>query len=108
VTKPDRYITGKHDSRVWDGLHVGYEGESGAYRIYVPLLRRVFVSRDVTFIEKLIHAVPVDKEGTVDFLRTVMRNMNRHLHARRRSSVKKLPQRGLLQQIGLGEIYESP
>ena len=66
VQKPKRYMGGKFDSKVWDGIHVGYDGADGAYRIYVPRLRRVLVSRDVTFQEKLIRPVPLlssEKQG---------------------------------------------
>lgn len=52
VLKPKKYREGKVESKVWDAIHVGYDS-SGAYRAYVPDLRRVFVSRDVTFVEKL-------------------------------------------------------
>ena len=42
----------KIEPKVWDGIHVGYN-PGNAYRCYIPKLGRVFVSKDVTFIEKL-------------------------------------------------------
>jgi len=36
VEKPNRYIKGKFDTKVWDGIYVGYDGADGAYLIYVP------------------------------------------------------------------------
>jgi len=36
---------------------VGYEGQQAAFRIFVPELKRVFISRDVTFMETLIRPV---------------------------------------------------
>lgn len=52
VLKPQSYRKSKVEPKVWDGVHVGYN-DGGSYRAYVPALGRVFVSRDVTFIEKL-------------------------------------------------------
>lgn len=40
------------DAKVWHGIHVGY-APGNAYRAYIPELELVFVSKDVTFIEKL-------------------------------------------------------
>lgn len=52
VLKPKSYRKSKVESKTWDGLHVGYNA-GGAYRCYIPELGRVFLSKDVTFIEKL-------------------------------------------------------
>lgn len=52
VLKPKEYRKSKVGSKTWDGIHVGYN-PGDAYRAYIPSLGRVFVSKDVTFIEKL-------------------------------------------------------
>lgn len=52
ILKPESYQKSKVEPKVWDGIHVGYTS-GDAYRCYIPTLGRVFVSRDVTFIEKL-------------------------------------------------------
>jgi hypothetical protein len=41
----------KLDPRAQQGILVGYSEVSKAYRIYIPPLRRVVVSRDVRFEE---------------------------------------------------------
>jgi len=64
VKKPKRYLKGKFDSKVWDGIHVGYDGAEGAYRIYIQHLNRIFVSRDVTFLEKLFRPIVSDQSVT--------------------------------------------
>lgn len=56
VLKPRKYWRSKVDAKVWDGIHVGY-APGDAYRCYIPELGRVFVSKDVTFIEKLYRQV---------------------------------------------------
>lgn len=56
VLKPKKYRKSKVDAKTWNGIHVGYApGE--AYRAYIPELKRVFVSKDATFIEKLYNKV---------------------------------------------------
>lgn len=57
VKKPKRFVNGKLGARVWDGIHVGYEGANGTYRIFIPSLQRVVISKDVIFMEKLYHPV---------------------------------------------------
>ena len=52
VLKPKKYRKGKMDSKTWDGIHVGY-APGDAYRAYIRELKCVFVSKDVTFIERL-------------------------------------------------------
>lgn len=52
VLKPKKYRGGKMDAKTWDGIHVEY-APGDAYRVYIPALKRVFVSKDFTFIEKL-------------------------------------------------------
>jgi len=52
VLRPDKYKGSKVESKVWDGIHVGY-APGNAYRAYIPEIGREFVSKDVTFIEKL-------------------------------------------------------
>jgi len=52
VLRLDKYKGRKVESKVWDGIHVGYD-PSGAYRSYIPELGRVFISKDITFLEKL-------------------------------------------------------
>jgi hypothetical protein len=47
---PDRYRASKVDPVAWKGFMVGYE--SKAYRIYLPAVTRVIVSKDVAFIEQ--------------------------------------------------------
>lgn len=54
VLMPDAYRGTKVQPKCWDGYHVGYN-PGDAYRCYIPKLKRVFVSKDVTFIEKLYH-----------------------------------------------------
>lgn len=52
VLKPKPYQGSKVESKTWNGVHVGYN-PGDAYRAYIPELGRVFVSKDVTFLEKL-------------------------------------------------------
>ena len=52
VLKPKAYRKSKVDSKTWDGLDVGYN-PGDAYRVYIPELGHVLISKDVTFIEKL-------------------------------------------------------
>lgn len=52
VIKPKKYKGSKVGAKVWTGIHVGY-APGDAYRSYIPEIGRVFVSKDVTFIEKL-------------------------------------------------------
>lgn len=52
VLRPQKYREGKVSAEVWEGIPVGYM-DSGAYRAYIPQLGRIFVSKNVTFIEKL-------------------------------------------------------
>ena len=61
-----------------DGIHVGY-AEGNAYRIFVPHLNRVIISRDLTFFEKLHRPIYSDAyamketalENTLDFYDSV-------------------------------------
>jgi len=61
VKKPEKYANGKLDSLIWGGIHLGYEGTVGTYWIFVPSISRVFVSRNVTFIEKLYRPISSEK-----------------------------------------------
>lgn len=56
-------MKGKVDSKVWDGINVGYE-TVGVYRIFVPELDRVITSRDVVFMEKLTNRADETTVGT--------------------------------------------
>lgn len=56
-------MKGKFDKKVWDGIHVGYDG-SQAYRIFVPQLYRVSISRDVTFMERMPKKLPAPEVGS--------------------------------------------
>ena len=49
--RPPRIDPGKVQPRAHPGVLVGYDQEKRAYRVYVPHLRQVIVSRDVTFDE---------------------------------------------------------
>lgn len=59
VMKHPSKRNGKMDTKTWNGIHVGYEFD-GAYRIFVPSEKRVIVSRDVTFFEKLYRRGPLE------------------------------------------------
>eukprot|EP00171_Calliarthron_tuberculosum_P012290 IDg12290t1 len=52
VLKPKKYCDGKVNAKTWDGLHAGC-APGGAYRRYISELKRVFFSKDTTFIEKI-------------------------------------------------------
>lgn len=52
VLRPDNYKGAKVESKVWDGIHVGY-APGNSYRAYIPEIGRVFLSKDVTFMRKL-------------------------------------------------------
>ena len=52
VLKPKAYRKSKVEAKTWAGFHLGY-APGDAYRCYIPELKRVFVSKDVTFMEKL-------------------------------------------------------
>ena len=52
VLKPKPYRKGKMDAKTWNGIHVGY-APGDVYRAYIPELKRVFVTTDITFVEKL-------------------------------------------------------
>lgn len=62
VLKREKYRGGKMDSKPWSAIHVGY-APGDAYRAYVPEMKRVLVTKDVTFIEKLIRT---DTESVKD------------------------------------------
>lgn len=52
VLRPKPYRGSKFDPKTWNGVHVGYDA-GNSYRVFIPEIRRVFVSKDVTFLEKL-------------------------------------------------------
>lgn len=52
VLLPKNYLDGKVSPKVWDGAHVGY-APGDAYCSYIPELKRMFLSKYVTFMEKL-------------------------------------------------------
>ena len=52
VLKPKPYRKGKMDAKTWNGIHVVY-APGDAYRAYIPELKRAFVTKDITFFEKL-------------------------------------------------------
>lgn len=65
VLKPKAYRKSKVESRIWDGVHVGYN-PGDAYRAYIPELGRVFMSKDVRFIENLYRTKAIANTSNVD------------------------------------------
>lgn len=65
--------TNKLNKKTWDGFHVGYAA-GNSYRIFIPALDRVFVTKDVIFCEKLHREIfstlpePEDTEDNDDIL----------------------------------------
>jgi len=51
---------------VWDGVHARYEKAVGTYRIYIPSLRLVFVSRYMNFIEKQLHPIATNQDDEIE------------------------------------------
>lgn len=54
VFKPRSDRDNKGESVSWKGIHVGYESLH-SYRLFIPELKRVVVSKDVAFIPKRIN-----------------------------------------------------
>jgi transposase InsO family protein len=54
----------KLDSKTIEGILIGYDNQSKAYRCYIPASRKIAISRDVKFLEKAEHngAVSVESE----------------------------------------------
>ncbi len=62
------YQKSRVDAKVWDGIQVGY-AHRDAYRAYIAELGHVFVSKNVTFIEKLyrhLNTVSLDMDDNAD------------------------------------------
>jgi hypothetical protein len=45
---------GKLDSKSIECVHLGYDLETKGYRLYNPITKKIFISRDVKFIETLL------------------------------------------------------
>lgn len=65
IKKRDRYRRDESDVNVWEGIHVAYHGNQ-AYRIFVPQLKWVSVSLDVTFMKRIPIRFSAPGRGSVD------------------------------------------
>lgn len=57
-----KQLTKKLDDRSKKVLLVGYQGDSGMYKVYCPTTKKITISRDVIFNEKDVHSFTLESK----------------------------------------------